>query len=122
LFSGLTAFSSSVLGCGTVFGTARRKGRRFCCLARHQDCRSREEPLARWRLPTVAGSQLEHDNAFALVGQGAEIARRGRLSAVLGRLKSKFGVLGLEVVEPRLQARQALFEALGCSLPCSKDS
>jgi branched-chain amino acid transport system substrate-binding protein len=48
-----------------------------------------------------------------VVGDGGEFGRGRRLSGVVGRFEGEFGVLGAEVVEPGLEARGALFAALG---------
>lgn len=48
------------------------------------------------------------DDLFELVGDGGEVARRGRSCGLVERGEQEFDFLGLEVAEPRLEAAMGL--------------
>jgi hypothetical protein len=53
------------------------------------------------------------DGVFEVVGDIGDVGGRGRLCALVWRLEGEFGLLGAEVVEAALEARQSLFAAFG---------
>jgi hypothetical protein len=53
------------------------------------------------------------DDGFESAGGRGEVGRCGRVCGLVGAVVGKLGLLGAEVVEPGVQARDALFAALG---------
>ena len=49
------------------------------------------------------------DDVFEVVGDGGEVGGRGGMCGLVSALEGEFGLLGVEVIEARLEARQSLF-------------
>lgn len=60
------------------------------------------------------------EDAIELVGDGREIGRRRPASGLVRRREREFGLLGAEVLEPRLEPREPLVAALGGELALLK--
>jgi hypothetical protein len=56
------------------------------------------------------------DDGFESAGGRGEVGRCGRVCGLIGAVVGKLGLLGAEVVEAGVQARDALFAALGGEL------